>query len=71
MTKKERVKTTLNHREPDRIPIFELTVANPVLESVLGRRIMGFGTGEAKAAGIRASMEGRETRRTLIKENVE
>ena len=71
MTRKERVQTTLSHREPDRVPIFELTVANPVLESVLGRRITGFGTGEAKAAGIRASMEGRAARRALIKENVE
>jgi len=71
MTKKERVKTTLAHREPDRVPLFELTVANPVLESVLGRRITGYGTGEAKAAGIRAAMSGREARKILIRENVE
>jgi hypothetical protein len=71
MTRKERIRTTLDHREPDRVPMFELTVANPVLESVLGRRIEGFGTGEAKAAGIRAGMLGAETRRALIKRNVE
>jgi len=71
MTRTERVRTTLDHREPDRVPLFELTVANPVLESVLGRRIEGFGTGEAKAAGIRAGMQGAEARRTLIKRNVE
>ncbi len=71
MTKKERVKKTLSHEEPDRVPIFELTVANPVLKSVLGKRITGFGTGESKAAGIRASMKGREARRAIIKENVE
>jgi hypothetical protein len=52
------------------VPLFELTVANPVLESVLGRRIMGFGTGEAKAAGIRAAMKGGAERRSLIRENV-
>ncbi|MBN1836363.1 MAG: hypothetical protein JW820_10970, partial [Spirochaetales bacterium] len=57
--------------EPDRVPMFELTVANPVLESVLGRRIEGFGTGEAKAAGIRAGMQGAEVRRALIRRNVE
>jgi len=71
MTKKERVKTTMDHREPDRVPLFELTVANPVLESVLGRRITGFGTGEAKAAGIRAAMAGKEARQALIRESVE
>jgi hypothetical protein len=71
MTKKERVQTTMSHREPDRVPLFELTVANPVLESVLGRRITGFGTGEAKAASIRAGMTGRESRRALIRESVE
>lgn len=71
MTKKERVKTALSHNEPDRVPIFELTVANPVMESILGRKIMGFGTGEAKAAGIRANMKGRQARRAIIKENVE
>ncbi|MGQ9616497.1 MAG: uroporphyrinogen decarboxylase family protein [Spirochaetota bacterium] len=71
MTRKERIRTTMDHREPDRVPMFELTVANPVLESVLGRRIEGFGTGEAKAAGIRAGMRGAEARRALIKRNVE
>ena len=71
MTKKERIKTTMSHREPDRVPTFELTVANPTLESVLGRKIKGFGTGEAKAASIRASMEGKDAKRRLIRENVE
>ncbi|TKJ47070.1 hypothetical protein CEE34_05710 [Candidatus Aerophobetes bacterium Ae_b3a] len=71
MTKKERIRTVFSHKEPDRVPIFELTIANPVLESVLGRRIAGFGTGEAKVAGIRAAMEGREARRAIIRENVE
>jgi hypothetical protein len=71
MTKKDRIKTTMSHREPDRVPAFELTVANPTLESVLGRKIKGFGTGEAKAASIRASMEGKDAKRRMIRENVE
>ena len=70
MNRKERIRTTFSHREPDRVPMFELTVANPVLQSVLGRRIMGFGTGESKAAGIRAAMSSGEMRRALIRENV-
>jgi hypothetical protein len=71
MNHKERVRTSFAHREPDRVPMFELTVANPVLASVLGRRIEGFGTGEAKAAGIRAALQGPEARRALIRRNVE
>jgi hypothetical protein len=71
MNPKERVRTAFAHREPDRVPRFELTVANPVLESVLGRRIEGFGTGEAKAAGIRAALLGGQERRALIRRNVE
>lgn len=71
MTKKERIKMVLSHKEPDKVPIFELLLANPVLESVLGRKIIGYETGEAKMSGIRASIEGREARRAIIKENVE
>lgn len=71
MNPKERIRTTFAHREPDRVPMFELTVANPVLQSVLGRRIEGFGTGEAKAAGIRAGLPGAEPRRELIRRNVQ
>jgi len=71
MTAKERVKKTFAHEEPDRVPFFELTVANPVLSEVLGRKIVGAITGESKAAALRANMEGKEVRRALIKENVE
>jgi len=70
MTSKERVRETLLHREPDRVPIFELTVANPILEAVLGRRIDGIVTGESKVAALRANSKGTEARRSLIKENV-
>ena len=71
LTKKQRVRTALSHREPDRVPIFELTVANPILETIIGRKIPGFATAEAKITGIRAGLEGREVRRAIIRENVE
>jgi len=71
MTKKERVRMVLSHKEPDRVPIFELLVTNPVLESVLGRRITGFAAGESEMAGIRANIEGREARRAIIRKSVE
>ena len=38
MNSKERVKTTLNHIEPDRVPIFELSINNEVSSDILGRK---------------------------------
>jgi uroporphyrinogen decarboxylase len=37
MTSKERVYTTLQHREPDRVPVGEVYVDYPIIERVLGR----------------------------------
>lgn len=37
MTSKERVEAALNHREPDRTPIFEYVLLSPVAEYFLGR----------------------------------
>jgi len=70
MNSKERVKKTLTHEEPDRVPLFELTVANPILSTVLGRKIEGMVTGESKIAALHANKEGREARLSLIKRNV-
>jgi len=42
MTSKERVRTTFEHREPDRVPIYD-TVDSPIASKVLGREaFMGF-----------------------------
>ena len=44
MNSKERVKRALAHEEPDRVPIFELTIDNPTAKYVLGRdNLCGFG----------------------------
>ncbi len=44
MNSKERVQCTFAHQEPDRVPIFELTIDNPTAEFVLGREnLCGFG----------------------------
>ena len=37
MFSKERIKTTLKHKEPDRIPLFELSINNKVASDILGR----------------------------------
>lgn len=59
MNSKTRVKLAFAHREPDRVPVFELTIDNPTAEYVLGRpNFCGFG---GKARGLsqnRALMQG-------------
>lgn len=44
MDKRERVRLAFAHREPDRVPVFELTIDNPTASHVLGRpALCGFG----------------------------
>jgi len=44
MNGKERAQTAFSHLEPDRVPIFELSIDNPTAEFVLGRpNLCGFG----------------------------
>lgn len=44
MNSKERVTRAFAHKEPDRVPIFELTIDNPTAKHVLGRdNLCGFG----------------------------
>lgn len=50
MNGKERALTAFAHQEPDRVPIFELTIDNPSAEFILGRpNLCGFG---GKARGL-------------------
>ena len=44
MTPKERVQTAIAHAEPDRVPVFELTINSPVASEIMGRRMyVGYG----------------------------
>lgn len=44
MDSRERVRLAFAHREPDRVPLFELTIDNPTASYVLGRpALCGFG----------------------------
>ena len=41
MTSRERVEAALQHREPDRTPVFEYVLLSPVADALLGRRYGG------------------------------
>lgn len=44
MNSKERVRAALAHREPDRVPVFELTINSPAASEIMGRQMyVGFG----------------------------
>ena len=44
MNSKERICSTFAHREPDRVPVFELNIDSPVASEILGRpAVSGFG----------------------------
>lgn len=57
MTSKERVLTTLDHREPDRVPYFEQGVASRVASEILGRKAHT-GGGGFRRNGTEAAMRG-------------
>jgi hypothetical protein len=44
MNPKERVRSAIAHTEPDRVPVFELTINSPVASDIMGRQMyVGFG----------------------------
>ncbi len=44
MVPKERVQISIAHQEPDRVPVFELTINSPVASDIMGRQMyVGFG----------------------------
>ena len=55
MTSKERVKTTISHKEPDRVSMFELSINNEVSSDILGRETF-IGGGIAYKNAIIANM---------------
>jgi uroporphyrinogen decarboxylase len=60
MNGRERAKLAFAHREPDRVPIFELTIDNPTASHVLGRpTLCGFGGRARGVARNEALINGR------------
>lgn len=47
MNGKERVKKTLDHKEPDRVPLIEVAAGNTLASAVLGREVNIFFSGDA------------------------
>lgn len=43
MTPRERVEASLNHKQPDRTPIFEYVLLSPVADIILGHKYMDYG----------------------------
>jgi uroporphyrinogen decarboxylase len=62
LTGKERVKLAFEHREPDRVPIWEWSVDNPVASQVLGRKAW---------VGYAGDVRGRLRNRMLIQGEIE
>ncbi len=67
LNSKERVKTTLNHIEPDRVPIFELSINNKVSSDILGRNTF-IGGGVSYKNAIIANMGSEDDLRKSIKD---
>ena len=67
MRGKERVRVTLKHREPDRVPIWELGFHNAMARRILGRDVLlSTGGGKTMLAMLTASSQGRSARRDTI-----
>ena len=67
MRGKERVRVTLDHREPDRVPIWELGFHNATASRILGRDVLlTTGGGKTVLAMLKAGSEGRPARREAI-----
>lgn len=74
MNSKERVQLAFRHQEPDRVPLFELTIDNPTASHVLGREAWcGFGGHVRGALQNQALMEGwiEEFHRRRIADEIE
>ena len=60
MNSKERILEVIKHREPDRVPIFEICISNQVAEYYLGKKVYVWGTGSTTKAAIETEMKDKE-----------
>jgi len=68
MTAKERVKIALSHREPDRVPIFEVAFDNKLASKILGKQVYIHNGASTYKKAIECNMLEREVRKEYIKE---
>jgi len=72
MTSRERVRKSLTHEEPDRVPLFELAFSTKLASNILGRKAFFPRSGGLNLKKIiQANMAGRETRQKMIREGTE
>lgn len=57
MNSRERILKSLKHKEPDRVPIFEIGINNQVAEYFLGKKVYIWGTGTTTKAAIEIEMK--------------
>jgi len=66
MNSKERILKTLNHEEPDRVPIFEMGVNNAAAEYFLGRKTFIYAFGISWKTGIDVLMRDKNEYKKLV-----
>jgi len=71
MNGKQRVQITLNHQEPDQVPIWELGFHNAAARRIMGRDILlPTGAGRTVRAVLQANAQGRTARQAVISQIV-
>ena len=69
LTSRERIRKSLAHEEPDRVPLFELAFSTKLASEILGRKVFFPRSGGLSLKRIiHANMAGREIRQRLIGE---
>jgi len=67
MNGKERIRKALSHREPDRVPIWELGFHNAIARQIMGREILHtVGGGGTMLAVLQANAQSRASRQAII-----
>lgn len=68
ITSKQRVKISLSHQEPDRVPYCEIWVNNQIISDVLGYPARaGVGSGSPHFEAIRAMIQGRKAHKSFMR----
>jgi len=68
MYSRDRISITLNHKEPDRVPIFEIALSNKIAEYYLGKKVYIGGTGATTKEVIEAQMKDKKEYKKFIQE---
>ena len=66
MLSKERILKTLDHKEPDSVPLFEICISNQVAEYYLGEKVFVWGTGTTTKTAIEIEMRDKEEYRQFM-----